>query len=32
MSHGRIVGIKPAHEVTKTDLIRTAAPIIGEAA
>jgi ribose transport system ATP-binding protein len=32
MSGGRIVSVKPAHEVTKTDLIRTAAPVIGEAA
>lgn len=32
MSGGRITGIRPAHEVTKTDLIRTAAPASGEAA
>jgi ribose transport system ATP-binding protein len=32
MSQGRFVGIKPAREVTDTDLIRTSAPVIGSAA
>jgi ribose transport system ATP-binding protein len=32
MSQGRIVDIKPAHQVTNTDLIRTSAPVIGAAA
>jgi ribose transport system ATP-binding protein len=32
MSQGRIVDIKPAHQVTNTDLIRTSAPVTGATA
>ena len=32
MSQGRIVDIKPAHQVTNTELIRTSAPVIGTTA
>ena len=32
MSQGRIVDIKPAHQVSNTDLIRTSVPVIGAAA